>query len=603
MHTIIERLTQDILARSTKRRQAYLARMQAQADKGISRGNLSCSNLAHAVAPFAASEKQSLLDTQRANIGIVTAYNDMLSAHQPYQHYPEQIRQLLFAHGHSAQVAGGVPAMCDGVTQGQDGMEMSLFSRDLIAMATALSLSHNTFDGTLLLGICDKIAPGQLIGALSFGHLPTAFVPSGPMGTGVSNSEKARVRQEFAAGRAGKTELLNMECGAYHSAGTCTFYGTANTNQLVFEAMGLMLPGSAFVPPNSELRQKLTDKISLYLTTITRQGAQYRPLSQVMDEKAIVNGLVALLASGGSTNHTLHLLAVAQAAGFTVTWEDIDTLSNAVPLIVNIYPNGPDDINEFQASGGVPAFLTRLHELDLLHMDATPMYGTMHDYLSIPSLDTHGELVYTPAKVPDTSVVIARSASPFSTNGGIKVMHGHLGKGIMKVSALAPENKIVRAPARVFATQDEVQTAFERGELNRDVVVVLRFNGPAMNGMPELHKLMPILGKLMSDGHKVALVTDGRLSGASGKVPAVIHVTPEAKTGGAIAKIQDEDVVELNGETGELQVFADLDNRPCAPTPELNYHEGLGRELFQMFRNQVSSADTGASVFFQGGDE
>ena len=603
MHTTIQRVTQDILARSKKRRETYLARMQAQADKGISRGNLSCSNLAHAVAPFAESEKQSLLDTQRANIGIVTAYNDMLSAHQPYQHYPEQIRNLLFAHGHSAQVAGGVPAMCDGVTQGQDGMEMSLFSRDLIAMATALSLSHNTFDGTLLLGICDKIAPGQLIGALSFGHLPTAFVPSGPMGTGISNSEKAHVRQEFAAGRADKKQLLTMECGAYHSVGTCTFYGTANTNQLVFEAMGLMLPGSAFVPPNTELRKKLTDKISLHVTGITHQSQAYRPLSKVMNEKAIVNGLIALLASGGSTNHTLHLLAVAQAAGFVVTWEDIDALSNAVPLLVKLYPNGPDDINQFQASGGVPAFLRRLNELELLHMDATPIFGSMQDYLQVPSLDANGELVYSVAEVTPNSQVIARSESPYSANGGIKVMHGNLGKAIMKVSAVADENKIISAPARVFATQDDVQSAFENGELNGNFIVVLRFNGPAMNGMPELHKLMPVLGKLMNDGHKVALLTDGRLSGASGKVPAVIHVTPEAKNGGPIAKIQDGDIVELNGETGTFNVDADLAQRDAVTPPENQYSYGLGRELFHMFRSHVSSADTGASVFFQGDDE
>jgi phosphogluconate dehydratase len=464
-------------------------------------------------------------------------------------------------------------------------------------MATAMSLSHNTFDGTLLLGICDKIAPGQLIGALSFGHLPTAFVPSGPMGTGISNSEKVRVRQEFAAGRAGKKELLAVECGAYHSSGTCTFYGTANTNQLVFEAMGLMLPGSAFVPPNDALRKKLTDKISLHLTSIAHQSKNYRPLSKVLDEKSIVNGLVALLASGGSTNHTLHLLAVAQAAGFIVTWEDIDALSNSVPLLANMYPNGPEDINEFQASGGVPAFMSRLNELNLLHMDATPVYGSMSNYLTTPSLDDAGELIYSPALVAHNSNVIARSTSPFNTNGGIKVMHGNLGKGIMKVSALAVENKIISAPARVFSSQDEVHDAFVRGELNGDFVIVVRFNGPAMNGMPELHKLMPALGKLMNDGFKVALLTDGRLSGASGKVPAVIHVTPEAKNGGALAQICDGDMIELNGEAGIFTVHADLSKREHAPPPTINYEFGLGRELFHMFRSHVSSADTGASVF------
>lgn len=598
MKDMILNVTDNIRKRSENTRREYLATIKAQADRGTVRASLSCGNLAHTVAACTNSQKSTILDFTKTNIGIVTAYNDMLSAHQPYRDYPEIIQKTASELGHSAQVAGGVPAMCDGVTQGQDGMDLSLFSRDLIAQATAMSLSHNTFDATLLLGVCDKIAPGQLMGALAFGHLPTAFVPSGPMGTGISNKEKVEVRQKYAAGDAKENELLDVECRSYHSPGTCTFYGTANTNQLVFEAMGLMLPGSSFVAPDSDLREALTQKITQEISSQTASSGRYRPLAQVVDERSVVNGLVALLASGGSTNHTIHLVAVARAAGWLVTWDDIDALSSVIPLVAQMYPNGSADINDFQKAGGVPTLIKTLAERGLFYMDAAPVFGTMHDYMCHPTFDAAGELVYEPAPDSLDAEVIARPGEVFNPQGGIKLLEGNIGRGVMKVSAVASHDQTITAPVRVFDSQHDVESAYLNGEFTHDVIVVLRHNGPASNGMPELHKLMPILGNVMKSGHKVALVTDGRLSGASGKVPAVIHVTPEATRGGPLAQLQDGDVIEINAQTGSLHCQQSLEGRE-AMLKSLNHSQhGSGRELFHLFRQHVSSAEQGASILY-----
>ncbi|HHQ4533603.1 TPA: phosphogluconate dehydratase [Aeromonas veronii] len=596
IHQVISDVTARIRERSVARRQAFLARIQRQAEQGKTRAALACGNLAHAVAACSSDEKGRILDMTRANIGIVTAYNDMLSAHQPYQGYPDQIKAVLAELGHSAQVAGGVPAMCDGVTQGQPGMDMSLFSRDLIAQATALSLSHNTFDATLLLGICDKIAPGQIMGALSHAHLPTAFVPAGPMASGISNDEKVKVRQKYAAGEVGRDALLEMECGAYHAAGTCTFYGTANTNQLVFEAMGLMLPGSAFVHPHSELRRALTAEAARRISAMIPGSPAYRPLSEVLDERSLVNGLVALLASGGSTNHSIHMVALARAAGLVLTWDDISDLSDVVPLLVRMYPNGPADVNAFEQAGGVPGLMRRLAEEGLIHMDATPVFGEMQDYLSRPAL-VDGQLVWQPVGESGDASVLSPSGSVFQATGGTKLLAGNLGRAVVKVSAVAPEYRVIEAPARVFSSQHAVEAAYKAGDLNQDAVIVVRHNGPAANGMPELHKLMPVLGNLQKAGYKVALVTDGRLSGASGKIPAAIHVTPEALHGGAIGLLADGDLLRVDAVNGSLDCLTDLSGRTQAEIDLTLEQEGWGRELFSVMRRAVSSAECGATIF------
>ncbi|EKP0262257.1 phosphogluconate dehydratase [Aeromonas sobria] len=596
IHQVISDVTARIRERSAARRQAFLARIQRQAEQGKTRAALACGNLAHAVAACSSGEKGRILDMTRANVGIVTAYNDMLSAHQPYQGYPDQIKAALAELGHSAQVAGGVPAMCDGVTQGQPGMDMSLFSRDLIAQATALSLSHNTFDATLLLGICDKIAPGQIMGALSHAHLPTAFVPAGPMASGISNDEKVKVRQQYAAGEVGRDALLEMECGAYHGAGTCTFYGTANTNQLVFEAMGLMLPGSAFVHPHSELRRALTDEAARRISAMIPGSPAYRPLSTVLDERSLVNGLVALLASGGSTNHSIHMVALARAAGLVLTWDDISDLSDVVPLLVRMYPNGPADVNAFEQAGGVPGMMRRLAEDGLIHMDATPVFGEMQDYLSRPAL-VDGKLLWQPVGESSDASVLSLSGCVFQATGGTKLLAGNLGRAVVKVSAVAPEYRVIEAPARVFSSQHAVEAAYKAGELNQDAVIVVRHNGPAANGMPELHKLMPVLGNLQKAGHKVALVTDGRLSGASGKIPAAIHITPEALHGGAIGLLQDGDLLRVDAVSGRLDCLTDLSGRTQAEIDLTLEQEGWGRELFSVMRRAVSSAECGATIF------
>lgn len=596
IHPVIARVTARLRERSQTRRAAYLARIEQMAARGKTRAALACGNLAHAVAASSCDEKGRILDMTRANVGIVTAYNDMLSAHQPYQGYPEIIKGALAELGHSAQVAGGVPAMCDGVTQGQPGMDMSLFSRDLIAQATALSLSHNTFDATLLLGVCDKIAPGQLMGALSHGHLPTAFVPAGPMASGISNDEKVKVRQQYAAGEVGRDALLKMECGAYHAAGTCTFYGTANTNQLVFEAMGLMLPGSAFVHPHSELRQALTREAARRISAMVGGSGHFRPLAEVLDERSLVNGLVALLASGGSTNHSIHMVAIARQAGLIMTWDDLSELSDVVPLLVRMYPNGPADVNAFQEAGAVPGLLRRLAEQQLLHLDATPVFGTMADYLKNPHL-VEGQLVWQEAGASRDPEVLALPGARFQASGGTRVLDGNLGRAVVKVSAVAPEYRLVEAPARVFSSQHAVEAAYKAGELNQDAVIVVRHNGPAANGMPELHKLMPVLGNLQKAGYKVALVTDGRLSGASGKIPAAIHVTPEALHGGAIGLLRDGDLLRLDADQGSLMCLSDLSGREPAPIDLSTEQEGWGRELFGVMRRAVSSAECGATIF------
>ncbi|MFM5339618.1 phosphogluconate dehydratase [Aeromonas veronii] len=596
IHKVISDVTARIRERSAARRQAFMARIQRQAEQGKTRAALACGNLAHAVAACSSDEKGRILDMTRANVGIVTAYNDMLSAHQPYQGYPDIIKGALAELGHSAQVAGGVPAMCDGVTQGQPGMDMSLFSRDLIAQATALSLSHNTFDATLLLGICDKIAPGQIMGALSHAHLPTAFVPAGPMASGISNDEKVKVRQKYAAGEVGRDALLEMECGAYHAAGTCTFYGTANTNQLVFEAMGLMLPGSAFVHPHSELRRALTIEAARRISAMIPGSPAYRPLSEVLDERSLVNGLVALLASGGSTNHSIHMVALARAAGLVLTWDDISDLSDVVPLLVRMYPNGPADVNAFEQAGGVPGLMRRLAEEGLIHMDATPVFGEMQDYLSRPAL-VDGQLVWQPVGESGDASVLSLSGSVFQATGGTKLLAGNLGRAVVKVSAVAPEYRVIEAPARVFSSQHAVEAAYKAGDLNQDAVIVVRHNGPAANGMPELHKLMPVLGNLQKAGYKVALVTDGRLSGASGKIPAAIHVTPEALHGGAIGLLADGDLLRVDAVNGSLDCLTDLSGRTQAEIDLTPEQEGWGRELFSVMRRAVSSAECGATIF------
>ena len=597
MHPVIRQVTERIRHRSEQSRQQYIELMQLQAAQGRPRAQLACGNLAHVVAACPQAQKSTLLDMTRCNVGIITAYNDMLSAHQPYADYPAQIKAVVSALGHSAQVAGGVPAMCDGVTQGQAGMDLSLFSRDVIAQATAVSLSHNAFDATLLLGICDKIAPGQLMGALAFGHLPTAFIPAGPMSTGISNDEKVQVRQQYAAGKLGRDALQEMENQAYHSHGTCTFYGTANTNQLVFEAMGLMLPGSAFVHPDDPLRLALTEKASALITSQVAGGSQYRPLWQIMDERSLVNGLVALLSSGGSTNHTLHMVAVARAAGLLLTWDDFSDLSDVVPLLTRVYPNGPADINAFHQAGGVPLLLKQLAERGLLNTDAQTFSGDFSAHFHQPFLD-NGKLYWqevAESKQPD---VIAAKDQVFHVSGGLKLLSGNLGRAVIKVSAVAPEHQIVEADALIFDSQHDVETAYKAGQLNRDAIIVVRFSGPAANGMPELHKLMPILGNVQKAGYKVALVTDGRLSGASGKIPAAIHVTPEAAKGGPLAHLKTGDRILLDATEGKLEVLTDISQRATAKPDLHNQHRGMGREYFSLSRQNVSSAEHGACVLF-----
>ncbi|HCF9824991.1 TPA: phosphogluconate dehydratase [Pseudomonas aeruginosa] len=600
MHPRVLEVTRRIQARSAATRQRYLEMVRAAASKGPHRGTLPCGNLAHGVAACGESDKQTLRLMNQANVAIVSAYNDMLSAHQPFERFPGLIKQALHEIGSVGQFAGGVPAMCDGVTQGEPGMELSLASRDVIAMSTAIALSHNMFDAALCLGVCDKIVPGLLIGSLRFGHLPTVFVPAGPMPTGISNKEKAAVRQLFAEGKATREELLASEMASYHAPGTCTFYGTANTNQLLVEVMGLHLPGASFVNPNTPLRDELTREAARQASRLTPENGNYVPMAEIVDEKAIVNSVVALLATGGSTNHTLHLLAIAQAAGIQLTWQDMSELSHLVPTLARIYPNGQADINHFQAAGGMSFLIRQLLDGGLLHEDVQTVAGPgLRRYTREPFLED-GRLVWREGPERSLDEAILRPLDkPFSAEGGLRLMEGNLGRGVMKVSAVAPEHQVVEAPVRIFHDQASLAAAFKAGELERDLVAVVRFQGPRANGMPELHKLTPFLGVLQDRGFKVALVTDGRMSGASGKVPAAIHVSPEAIAGGPLARLRDGDRVRVDGVNGELRVLVDdaeWQARSLEPAPQ-DGNLGCGRELFAFMRNAMSSAEEGACSF------
>ncbi len=602
LHPTIAKVTNRIVERSRASRARYLAKIDAATSDGPHRRRLSCGNLAHGFAACNPADKDALRGNKKPNIGIVTAYNDMLSAHQPYERYPELIRAAAREVGATAQVAGGVAAMCDGVTQGRGGMELSLFSRDVIALSTAIALSHDMFDAALYLGICDKIVPGLLIGALSFGHLPGIFVPGGPMPSGISNDEKSKVRQLFAEGKVGREELLEAEAKSYHSAGTCTFFGTANSNQMLMEIMGLHLPGASFVHPNTPLRDALTAEAVHRIVAMTAQGAEYTPLGRIVDERAIVNGVIGLHATGGSTNHLLHLVAIARAAGIDLRWEDFDELSAAVPLLARVYPNGSADVNHFHAAGGMGFLIGQLIDAGLLHEDINTVFGKgLNAYRVEANLGDDGAIRRTPSPTASRSAPVLRSAAePFRKDGGLRVLEGNVGRSTIKISAVPEDRFIIEAPAIVFDDQNDVQAAFERGELNRDFVAVVRFQGPRANGMPELHKLTPPLSVLQNRGHRVALVTDGRMSGASGKVPAAIHVTPEAVAGGNIGKIRDGDIVRLDAIAGTLHLNIDdatLNARDCASIDNAAHHVGLGRELFANFRNVVGAADRGASIF------
>lgn len=595
MNEQLKSITARIAERSAETRAAYERQMKAAAKVDVERADLACGNLAHAFAACADDEKMDLSGTSKVNLGIINAYNDMLSAHKTYEHYPEMLREMARKNGGVAQVASGVPAMCDGVTQGQEGMELSLFSRDVIALATTIGMSHQMFDGGMCLGICDKIVPGMLIGALRFAHLPFVFLPGGPMETGISNEEKAFHRREYAAGKIGRAELLKAESASYHSAGTCTFYGTANSNQMLMEIMGIHLPGSSFVTPGTELRTALNEYAVKRLISITKKGGGFTPLFEVVTVKSVVNALVGLVATGGSTNHTLHLVAIARAAGIIINWDDFSDVADVVPQLTKVYPNGTADINHFHACGGMGFLIKTLLEGEMLHEDVNTIAGKgLIRYTQEPYLE-NGVLAWREA--PDNSLdetVLRPHNNPFDKSGGLKLLKGNLGRSVIKISAVKPEHRKVKAPAMVFTDQNDVITAFKAGELNKDVVVVVKHQGAQANGMPELHKLTPTLTLLQNQGHKVALVTDGRMSGASGKVPAAIHLSPEAALGGAIGKIQTGDMVSLDAEAGILEVMApDFEDR--TPTPYNGEFEGVGRELFARLKPQVSESELGAS--------
>ncbi|NOD62644.1 MULTISPECIES: phosphogluconate dehydratase [unclassified Ruegeria] len=598
VHSVITDVTKRIIDRSADLRGPHLERMEQAKSKGPARAHLSCSGQAHAYAG-AGDDQQSMATGTAGNLGIVTAYNDMLSAHQPFERYPELIRQAIRAAGGTAQVAGGVPAMCDGVTQGEAGMELSLFSRDVIALATGVALSHNTYDAAVFLGVCDKIVPGLIIGAQAFGHLPAVFLPAGPMTSGLPNDEKAKVRQQFAAGEVGRDALMKAEMAAYHGPGTCTFYGTANTNQMLMEFMGLHLPGSSFVNPNTPLRDALTEEGARRALSLSALGNHYTPVCQILDERAFVNGIVGLMATGGSTNLLIHLIAMARAGGIVLDWEDFSEISAVVPLVARVYPNGLADVNHYHAAGGLGYTIGTLLENGLLHPDTLTVAGQgLHNYTKEPKL-MDGDLVWQDGTDHSLNEKILRPANdPFQPTGGLSRLTGNLGTGVMKVSAVAPEHQLVEAPVRVFHDQDDVKAAFKAGEFTDDVIVVVRFQGPKANGMPELHSLTPILSILQGRGQKVALVTDGRMSGASGKVPAAIHVCPEALDGGAIARLQDGDILRVDAVQGQLEILTEgVLDRPVATADLSANQHGVGRDLFGAFRLNVGSADTGASIF------
>ena len=600
LHKTVQQVTETIIERSKPTRQAYLASMAEMAQSNDQdRTKVSCSNLAHAGA--AAGQDQDdvtgLAQSDKANIAIVSAYNDMLSAHQPFETYPQMIRAAARQFGATAQMAGGVPAMCDGVTQGRPGMELSLASRDVIAMSTAVALSHGVYDGALCLGVCDKIIPGLVMGALSFGHLPVIFVPAGPMPSGLPNDEKAAIRKAFAKGEVGRDALLKAEMAAYHSAGTCTFYGTANSNQMLMEIMGLHLPGGTFVNPHEDLRHALTVAATEQIISISRKSDDVRPLSEVIDERSFVNAIIGLHATGGSTNHALHLPAMAAAAGIHLTWDDFDALSEVTPLLARLYPNGSADVNHFNAAGGMGFVIHELLSAGLLHGDAKTIWGgNMADYVVEPQLTDDG-LTWRPAATSSVDEAILRPVlTPHAPNGGLKMLSGGLGRAVMKISAVAPERHKITAPAAIFETEAQVKAAFESGALNRDVIVVVRGQGPAATGMPELHSLTPLLTILQDKGFQVALMTDGRMSGASGKVPSAIHVTPEAALGGPIGQLQDGDIVTIDAISGEMSTTAPLEDRTPVTSYAAMSAQGFGRGLFASYRHAVGSAEEGGGL-------
>ncbi len=603
LHKVLAQVTDTIIERSRDSRSAYLKKVDGAVQKGPHRGQLACGNLAHGFAACSADEKADLTAEVKSNIAIVSSYNDMLSAHQPFKNAPDLIKQAISEAGGIAQFAGGVPAMCDGVTQGQPGMELSLFSRDVIAMSTAVALSHNMFDGALYLGVCDKIVPGLLIGALTFGHLPALFVPAGPMTTGMSNKEKVRIRQLYAEGKIGRQELLEAESQSYHGPGTCTFYGTANSNQMMVEIMGLHLPGSSFVNPYTPLRDELTKAAAKQVLKFTAQGEDFRPIGHAIDEKAIINAIVGLLATGGSTNHTIHLIAIARAAGVLINWDDFDNLSKVVPLLTRIYPNGQADINHFQAAGGMGVLIEKLLQGGFLHEDILTVGDDRGlQYYSREPILREEQLCWQPSPQQSLDDEVLRGCDePFDSTGGLSLLQGNLGRGVIKVSAVQPQHRIVEAPAIVFDDQNDIVAAFKAGKLEQDFIAVLRYQGPKANGMPELHKLTPPLGVLQDRGFKVALVTDGRMSGASGKVPAAIHLSPECAAGGPLAKVRSGDLVRLDAVSGELSVLVDqkeFDARIALASTALDHGVGMGRELFGGFRQQASSSEEGACTLF-----
>lgn len=602
LHPVVEQVTNRIIERSRASRAAYLEHLEAARIQGVQRGALSCTNLAHGFAAFPANDKLKLREHKQPSVAIISSYNDMLSAHQPFETYPRVIKEAVREVGAVAQFASGVPAMCDGVTQGQPGMELSLFSRDTIAMATAVGLSHNMFDAALYLGICDKIVPGLLIGALHFGHIPAIFVPGGPMTTGISNKEKAAIRQRYAKGEATREELLEGESASYHGAGTCTFYGTANSNQMLMEVMGLHLPGAAFITPGTPLRDALTAAAARQAVAISQQGGQYMPVGRVVDEKSIVNAIAALHATGGSTNHTLHLVAIARAAGIVIDWNDFDELSKVVPLLTRIYPNGEADVNHFQAAGGPGYVIRELLDAGLAHDDVNTVLGHgLRNHCKEPFLGDDGKVVFRDATpVSGDENVLRPYTNPFNHNGGMVLVQGNLGRAIMKVSAVKIEHYAVEAPALTFDSQEDFMHAYKDGKLNRDFVAVIRFQGPRANGMPELHALTPALANLQDAGYKVAMVTDGRMSGASGKVPAAIHVSPEILAGGPLGLVRDGDIIRVDANNGTMEALvpAEVWSQRRQATADLSKsHIGMGRELFAVFRRTISAAEEGAATF------
>lgn len=607
MNPIIQTVTNTIIERSKPYRAVYLQRLTDAESKGVNRTALGCSNLAHGFAACSNSDKALLTDDIAPNIAIISAYNDMLSAHQPFEAFPAIIKHALRQRGATAQFAGGVPAMCDGVTQSQPGMELSLFSRDVIAQATAIALSHNMFDGAVYLGVCDKIVPGLIIGALSFGHLPAVFIPGGPMPSGISNVQKVKVRQDFAQGLVGDKELLLSESASYHSPGTCTFYGTANSNQMLMEMMGLHLPGSSFVATNTPLRDELTKASSQQILSLIDTESSSMGIGKMLDEKSFVNAIIGLLATGGSSNHTLHLIAMARAAGIVINWQDFHNLAGVIPLLTKLYPNGDADVNHFHQAGGMPVVINELLANDLLHDEVNTIMGKgLSTYTNLPTLEDN-KITWSAASIDASKKdIIGTVAEPFSHHGGLSILDGNIGRSVIKTSALKPEHLLIEAPAEVFDSQESLQTAYQRGELHKDFIAVVRYQGPKSNGMPELHGLLPALGSLQDEGFKVGIITDGRMSGASGKVASAIHMTPEASEGGVIARIETGDIIRLDVENSRIELLVDqtvLDDRKVS-VPDLSHNRfSMGRELFTALRSNISGAEEGASLFSLPGEE